>query len=326
MKIAILGTGKIARSSYLPFLSSQEDVVLTYYSRSGDKAEACAADFGGLALDSVAQLVADEPDAVLVLTRETDRYEAALELLEVGPRRLFFEKPLVAAEGQAKVSEDDFIKARDLLRRADEAGTETAMVFNYRFFDQTVRARQLIAERGFGSLRQASLFVNFACWSHCIDLLRLFGGPAARITALSGAVLHKDAVDVAAAFELESGATGTIAGTNGSDFNGPLYDVLLNFDGGSLRFRDLDGPMEVHTPDSRYIEAHTLIGSHSRWDQYQDSFGKSLAAYLDSIRRHEPPPVPGLAGLEELQFEAALRRSVREARPVDVAAEFTVQL
>jgi hypothetical protein len=32
--------------------------------------------------------------------------------------------------------------------------------------------------------------------------------------------------------------------------------------------------------------------------------------------------VPGLAGLEELQFEAALRRSIAEGRPVEVQEEF----
>ena len=324
MKIAILGTGKVARNSYLPFLAQQEDVELIYYSRTREKADACAADFGGRVVDGVEPLLADDPDAVLVLTHETQRYEAAMSLLAGKPRRLFFEKPLVAAAGQANVSEDDFLKGRELLQRAAATGTETAMVFNYRFFEQTVRAQELVAARDFGQLTQASLFVNYACWSHCIDLLHLFGGRAARIAALSGTIEYKDAVDVAAALQMENGATGTIAGTSGSDFNAPLYDVLLNFERGSIRFRDLDGPLEVHIPGQRYAETHALIGHHSRWDQYQASFEKSLAAYLASIRKGESLPVPGMAGLQELQFEAALRRSVREQRPVDVAREFAL--
>ncbi len=322
MKIGILGTGKVARNSYLPFLAQQGDVELLYCSRTREKAASCAADFGGRVVETPEQLLADDPDAVLVLTHETQRYAAALALLEGKPRRLFFEKPLVAAAGQANVSEADFLQARELLQRARAAGAETAMVFNYRFFAQTLRAQELVAERAFGPLTQASLFVNYACWSHCIDLLHLFGGRAAQIAALSGAIEYKEAVDVAAAFQMENGATGTILGTSGSDFNAPLYDVLLNFEQGSIRFRDLDGPLEVHEPGKRYAETHALIGHHSRWDQYRASFEKSLAAYLDSIRREEPPPVPGVAGLEELQFEAALRRSARERRPVDVAREF----
>ena len=118
-----------------------------------------------------------------------------------------------------------------LHQRAHELGTETAMVFNYRFFDQTLRAQRLIAERGLGKLTQASLFVHFACWSHCIDLLHLFGGPAELISALSGQVQYPGAVnvpgglDVVGAFRLLNGATGTILGTSASKFTFPLYEL-----------------------------------------------------------------------------------------------------
>jgi hypothetical protein len=41
-----------------------------------------------------------------------------------------------------------------------------------------------------------------------------------------------------------------------------------------------------------------------------------------SLRQRTAPPVPGLDGLRELQVEAALRRSIRERRPVNLAREF----
>lgn len=322
LKIAIVGTGKVARASYLPYLSKQADVALSYYSRTREKAEDCARSFGGSVRGSLAELLADEPDAVLVLTHETQRAEATAALLEHRPKRLFFEKPLVAQNGQANVNEDDFFTARALLAKAEALGTETAMVFNYRFYEQTQRAVTLVAERGFGKLIQASLFVHYACWSHAIDLLQLFGGRAATITALGGATTYQDAVDVAAAFELEGGTTGTILGTQAPKFDLPLYDLTLSFERGILRLRDLDGPLEVLDNARRYSETHALIGNHSRWEQYHASFGKSLAAYLDSVRLNQPPPIPGHAGLEELQFEAALRRSIAQKRPVDVQTEF----
>ena len=49
-----------------------------------------------------------QPDALLVLTREQQRLQASQPLLAFKPRRIFFEKPLVAAAGQAHVSEQDF--------------------------------------------------------------------------------------------------------------------------------------------------------------------------------------------------------------------------
>ena len=322
LKIAIVGTGKVARNNYLPYLAKQTDVSLTYYSRTLIKAEACAADFGGRVFTSLPELVADDPDAILVLTREEQRFDVTLALLKERPRRLFFEKPLVAQNGQANVCEDDFYQAKQILQRAHAVGAETAMVFNYRFFDQTQRALKVIRDRKFGKLTQASLFVNYACWSHCIDLLHLFGGRVARVTALSGDVLYNEAVDVACAFQMINGATGNILGTSGSHFDFPLYDMQFNYTQGSLHFSDLDGNLTIMDATSRYSESHTITGNHSRWDQYTASFEKSLEAYLASILSSAPPPVPGLAGLEELQFEAALRRSIALKRPVDVQKEF----
>jgi predicted dehydrogenase len=334
VKVGIVGTGKVARNNYLPFLSRQEDVSLVYYTRTRARAEACAETFGGSVVASAQELLAEEPDTLLVLTHETQRFGATMSLLEAGnPRRLFFEKPLVAENGQANVAEGDFSRARALLNRARDAGTETAMVFNYRFFEQTVRALEIVRARGWGRLVQAALWVNYACWSHCIDLLHLFGGLVSEVSALGGPGLETPAqtsgtqgIDVSAAFRLVNGGTGTILGTSGSDFDLWLYELLLRFEGGILRLNDLDGPLEVLDNERRYAESYALIGNHSRWDQYRASFEKSLAAYLDSIRNGQSPPVPGIAGLEELQFEAALRRSIAEGRPVDVQAEFPLRV
>lgn len=325
MKIAVVGTGGVAKNNYLPYLSKQQDVALTLYSRTRSKAEECSKNFGGRVAESVADMMAGRPDAVLVLTKETQRFEVAKEVLEYKPARIFFEKPLVAANGQSNVCEEDFARARELLLKAKAAGTETAMVFNYRFFEQTARARRAVRERNLGKLTQATLTVNYACWSHCIDLLHVFGGPAEEITALPGIASPK-AVDVAAAFRLCQGATGTILGTAGMKFDLSLYDMTFCFERGIVRFSDLDEVVEIYENGSRYGERHALIGNNSRWDQYKASFEKSLAAYLETIRNGQPPPVPGLAGLEELQFEAALRRSIARRVPVNVQKEFPLDL
>ena len=90
IKIGVVGTGKVARQNYVPCLAAAAAVELGYYSRTGAKAEAIAAEFGGRVFDSAAALVDWEPDAILVLTRETERLEAASEVLKANPRRLFF--------------------------------------------------------------------------------------------------------------------------------------------------------------------------------------------------------------------------------------------
>ncbi len=331
LKVAIVGTGKVAMQNYLPYLVQHKDIALSYYNRSRDKAEAVAQQFGGRVAQSLPDLLADEPDTVLVLTRETDRYAVASELLDLRPRRLFFEKPLVAQLGQADVTEDDFIKGRDLLARAPAAGVETAMVFNYRFFEQTQKARELIAAHNFGQPVHFTGLVHYACWSHCIDLVLSFMGPAATITALAAPFARpcmgtENVRDVTAAVQMANGATGTIIGTCSIDFKLPLYELTVAFERGRLTMRDLDGDLELIDYANERHTVHALSRSVSRWDQYRASFGKAINAYLDTVRTGSPPPVPGLAGLQELQFEAALKRSIAQSRPVVLAEEFPLEV
>jgi hypothetical protein len=47
---------------------------------------------------------------------------------------------------------------------------------------------------------------------------------------------------------------------------------------------------------------------------------------VQSLRDGLPPPVPGLAGLQELQVEAAIKRSISLRRPVDLPTELPLGL
>ena len=330
VRIGIIGTGRICRNSYLPALAEIEDVELSYFNRTRSKAEDCAREFGGRVADSVADLTADDPDAVMILTLESQRYAAAMEALEQKPRRIFFEKPLVAEIDQLHVSEEDFFRGREVLARAAEVGAETAMIFNYRFFDQMIRMRRLIEDRGLGRPVHAAAAVHYACWSHCIDLLLGFTGPVQTMTALNGNTERnwgdRLAADTLAAFTCEGGASGTIMGTNGMSFTHPLFELQLGLENGRMHFRDLDGRLEILDYRTEIHETIDFTRNTSRNDKMSQSFGKSLRAYVQSIRDSAPPPVPGLAGLAELQVEAAMRRSAREGRPVDMTEEFSLDL
>ncbi len=326
LKVAVVGTGNVAQKNYLPFLSRDAEISLGYFSRTADKAKVCAGQFGGQAFDSVAELMAWEPDTVLVLTRETQRLEAARALLEHTPRRLFFEKPLVARQGQEQVDEQDFADGRDILRRAKAKGCETAMVFNYRFFDHSQFAKRVVAERNFGQVLEVTGLVHYACWSHAIDLIHFFAGPIAQISALRSKSVRESrgmkVEDVAAAFRTAGDATGTLIGTAALAWEFSLFELSFNFERGRIRLQDLDGDLEIMDAQGGEVERYGIPRHRSRWDQYNQSFEKSLAAYLESIRHHQPPPVPGNFGLLELQVEAGLKRSIAQQRPVVLDAEF----
>ena len=232
--------------------------------------------------------------------------------------------------GQADVDEDDFAKGKELLQRTLAAGTETAMVFNYRFFEQTQRAKAILAARDFGRPVHFTGLVHYACWSHCIDLVLDFMGPAEVITALAsgqpGPCMGSENVTaVTAAVRLANDATGTIVGTCDIDFKLPLYELTFAYEHGRIRMRDLDGDMEVLDYRTGKHEIFALPRDVSRWDQYRASFGHSINAYLASIRAGDPPPVPGLAGLRELQFEAAIKRSIAQGAPVVLDEAFPIE-
>lgn len=331
MHVAVVGIGNVAMQHYIPALVKHEDVRLSYYNRSPEKAVAAAEKFGGEAMPTLDALMAGAPDAVFVLTKEMARAEITEQLLAYSPKRIFFEKPLVAELGQAMVQESDFVRGRDLWQRAEAGGTTTAMVFNYRFFEQTKKARALVDALDLGEPVHFSGLVHYACWSHVIDLVLNFMGPAETISALAdrraGPCMGSENVqNVSVTARMMNEATGTLIGTCGIDFKLPLYELTLAFANGRVHMRDLDGDLEVIDYRTRRHELHALPRDVSRWDQYRASFAKSVDAYVESMRADAPPPVPGIAGVHELQFEAGIKRSLAIGRPVTLSEELPVAL
>jgi predicted dehydrogenase len=330
LKIAIVGTGKVAAANYVPYLAGREDVALGYFTRTPSKAHALAAAFGGEVFDTLDALAAWSPDSIFVLTHETQRHAVSNALLDRKPKRLFWEKPLVARAGQAAVDEQDYADAKALMARAWMLGTETAMIFNYRFLDHSILAAQIVDERGFGQVLNVAGTVHFACWSHCIDLIHFFAGPIVLVSALEGNEVDLgdspvSGRDLMATLRTTNGGSGILLGTSAMHWAFPLYELTFHFEHGRIKLRGLDGDLEVMDARTQRSERFSVPLDRSRWDQYNRSFDKSIAAYLDSLHTGTPPPVPGLAGLRELQVEAGFRRSIALGRPVDLADELPLE-
>src|SRR5215510_8405499 len=152
MEIGIIGVGKVAQDNYIPTLLRHKDVYLTCYSRTFERTETVAQKFSLRAARTLEELFERKPEVVFNLTHVEQHLESTLSLLSFKPKRLFLEKPLVAKGGQAHVTQEDFWDGKKLLLQAQETETETAIVFNYRFFDQIQRAKLLIQERNFGNV------------------------------------------------------------------------------------------------------------------------------------------------------------------------------
>jgi predicted dehydrogenase len=198
------------------------------------------------------------------------------------------------------------------------------MIFNYRFFDHTVLLKKLVAERDLGRVLSVTGATHYACWSHCIDLLLHIAGDIVAIAGTCGTE-HRtfyDAVDVTAAFRLAGGGAGTLLGTSGWSLSHPLYEMSFQFERGKIRIEEIDGTLELIAGDDGLVERFAPPTVSSRAARYDRSFHRSLAAYLDTLRAGVEPPVPGIAGLRELQFEAALKRSIGAGRTINVNEEF----
>ena len=260
-----------------------------------------------------------------------DRLDAANTLLPLKPKRLFFEKPLAARHGQANVEEEDFFDAREMLEAAHGAGVETAMVFNYRFFDQTRLAREIVEREAFGTPVHFTGMVHYACWSHCIDLVLYFMGPAASISAqateASGPCMGaEDSRNVTVAARMENDATGTLIGTCAIDFKLPLYELTFAYEHGRISMRDLDGEMEVIDYRTGRHERHNLPYDVSRWDQYRASVRQGDQRLPGQCARWwRRRRFPELAGLQELQFEAGIKRAIGTGATVGLEEAFAIE-
>ena len=303
MKIAIIGTGGVAEKNYLPYIVEREDIQLSYLNRTRSKAEAVAERFGGRVAADAADLMADEPDACLVFTRETDRLDAAHALLPFKPRRLFFEKPARSSARPNQCCGGGFLvqaarrTARPMLWRRRRSG------------GRCISAAWCITPAG----------AIASTWRSTS-----WGRPPAQRAGHGGVapVWARRIRATTVAARMANDATGTLIGTCGIDFKLPLYELTFAYENGRISMRDLDGEMEVIDYRTGRHERHNLRWDISRWDQYRASFGKAINGYLDSVRDGDPPPVPGLAGLQELQFEAGIKRAIASGATVALEEEF----
>lgn len=327
-KIAVIGTGNVACDNYIPYFKRKLQCELGYFNRNAEKARLVANQFGGVSFGSLVELNDWRPDVAFVLTSEMSHYDIGMQLINAGIPRVFFEKPLVAAKGQAHVSESDFHMGKELFHCAQKNSTVVAIQFNYRYFDQTLLAKKIVKDRSFGDLINVSCFTHYACWSHCIDLLNYFGGSVQQVVALSGLKERTGqgitAMDAAIGLNFKQGASGTLLGTSALSWQHPLFEINLNFERGRIQMRDIDGDLEILDSASKSQECVRMVRDASRWQHYGTSFEKSLDAYFESVQMGSLPPVTILDGLRELQFEAAMRRSIESKRPVDLETEFPI--
>lgn len=326
MRCVVVGIGSLAIGHYLPLLSSQNDIELGYLARTPERSDRAQAQFGGSVLNSWSDVASFAPDVAFNLTTDTQHGLVLDELVQAGCPRIFSEKPLIAARGQARVDEADFRRALGIANAARQANIEIAIGFNYRFFDTVRSSIESMSRPSFGQLSTIVASAHYACWSHTIDLIGLAGGPMVLLSAIAE---HADDADPdglppsrAVSFTTAAGAIGTLSGSSRRAWSDELFSLAFTSENGHVQFSDLDVGTRSFDAESGRLTTTRLGADSSRNATYARSFVESVTAYLDAVRQSHPAPVGLEAGLRELQVEAAISRSIDERRPVAVQREF----
>ena len=147
----ILATGSIARQFAEGLKMAKTGELVATASRSQEKADAFAAEFGGKGYDSVEALLAlDEVDAVYIASPHHVHKDQTIQVARAG-KAILCEKPFVLNAREAK----------EALAVVKEAGVFFMEAFMYRCSPQTRKLRELLREGVIGTPRAVNAEFSF---------------------------------------------------------------------------------------------------------------------------------------------------------------------
>jgi len=304
-------------------------------------AEEFGAQFATQAYEELLQR--DDIDAVSICLPDFLHRNAALAAAAAG-KHVLCEKPLALNVAEA----DEMVLA------FERAGLALGLVMNHRYAADNIRVKRAIQDGAIGRILVASVVHSSALtgnddgsspWRgrrglvaggilttqaiHFLDLLLWFAGPVSSVKAWADNLVHPrlDYEDTAAlALKLQSGAVATLATTNGApimdDITGTRIELHgteghIVLDAGRVRVAQLrDGAAlpEVQLP-APPKEAVGMFGvGHIH----------EIADFVRSIRRGDPPPVPGADGRHLMAVLSAAYASCNDDREVQVREHLPV--
>lgn len=245
IKYAIIGCGTVARFHISAILKTQGAELVGVYDRQRGAAKAFSEEYGVPAFETLDNLLSYRHiDVVSICTPSGGRLPIALAAAKQG-KHVLSEKPL----------EITVERAEKIIAECHKQGVILGCVFQYRFYDDVRRLKQLIdggylgqivlAEaqvkwyrtkayyedsgwRGTWALDGGGVLMNQAI--HTIDLLQWFVGPARGLKSYVGALFHSiETEDTAvASVEFESGTLGIISASTAAY---PGLPALLSIHG-----------------------------------------------------------------------------------------------
>ena len=317
MRIAILGTGRMARAR--AELLRGEEVVMAGHDRG--RTAAVAATVGARAA-TIDEALAAAPDGVIVASSTERHAEQLLAAAALGVPVLC-EKPIALTVDATRAA----------VRALEAAGATVQVGFQRRFDPAFAAAREHVASGRAGTLYALRLSArdaspppeHFAPGSggifrdmhvHDFDLARWITGREVATAYAVGAVRrfeYLDADATAIVLTMDDGLPVTIDGAR----HDPLgYDVRMEVVGSDdVLAVGLDGRAPLH----RVGEPAPAARWASFTERFAPAFAAETAAFLALVRHGGESPCQPAGALEALRVAVACDRSRAEGRPVRVA-------
>ncbi|MDR3374647.1 MAG: Gfo/Idh/MocA family oxidoreductase [Ancalomicrobiaceae bacterium] len=326
LDIAIAGAGGVAQAKWIPAIRHLqmlgEPVRLAAVTDPRPDAVDKAARLGGAkAFADVSMLLAAQrPDLLIVTTADAAHAPVATAALQSGVACLI-EKPLSR----------DYREAQALVRLADEASVLLAAVANKRFSPPYAMAKALI-ERGAlkaaptvfsGKFTLGYPYVDLLEGGtvHLLDLARWLMGDVVRLHARGIARDEGGVLSAVVSLAFASGAIGTLVTSAAALSFKPWERVEII---GHHAFLVVDDQFETTLFDEETGPAKSWRPAIPNTLMFDEAFGGYVGLLdnvLDAVRGITPLAATAKDGAAAIGLIEAIRRSLAEARDIDIVAE-----
>jgi len=334
--LAVIGTGMAAtpHARALKDLADRIDVC-SVYSRTKEKREAFAEEYGFPANDSIDAL-ADDPDvdAALLITPPNQRIDLVRRFAEAG-KHILMEKPV----------ERTTEAAEEIVRICKANGVKLGIVFQHRYREASQKLKALIDDGALGEIRLVRADVPW--WReqsyydepgrgtyerdgggvlisqaiHTLDLMLSLTGPVAEVQAVA-ATTRFHAMEsedfVAGGMRFASGIPGAVMATTAS-FPGDAESITLDCEKASAHLQS--GVLTIRWRDGRSETFGETGGTGGGADPMAFPHGwhrDLIAAFAEAVRAGRDPVPSGRDALDVHRLIDALIASSRERRAIEI--------
>ncbi|WP_104138186.1 Gfo/Idh/MocA family protein [Cryobacterium sp. Y62] len=334
LRVALMSFAHVHADGYARLLQAMPNVELRASDPDGDKEQGerrgldLANDLGLTYVDSYAELLDWQPDAVIV-TSENTRHRTLVEAAAGAGAAVLCEKPL------ATTLED----ALAMQAACDAAGVSLMTAYPVRFSPAFARLRELVKAGGLGALLAATgtnngqIPIGDRAWFtdpalsgggamvdhivHVADLLDALTGLAPeRVRAVSNRILHAEKPEVRA----ETGGLVTISYTGGFvatiDCSWSQPDTAPTWGGLTLQIVGTQGIADID-PFSQHVggvgpDGAVFLAYGTNTDELL------LHEFLHAVRMGRAGQPDGAAGIRSLKIVLAAQESARTGEVVSV--------